>query len=211
VTASLTLIKGLPSPTGGETRDDAWLVARCRGGDQNAFRLLYEAHARKVMAHASRLGMLRSEVEDVAQDVFTALFQELPRLRPETLDAWLYRLTSNRVNDRHRRRRVRETFARMFGGGEVDPPESTEGPEEALQRREAEGQVRRILAKMSQKKRDVFVMFEIEKIPGEEIAERLGIPLATVWTRLHHARHEFAKIARALEGAEQRRSPGGRP
>ncbi len=189
--------------------DDARLIALCLSGDEGAFRRLYELYTHQVMAHASRLGLRPSEVEDVAQDVFSALFEELEGIRPETLGAWLFRLTSNRVHDRHRRRRVRETFARVFGGG-ADVDES-EGPEASLQRRDAQALVRRILARMGQKKRDVFVMFEIEKIRGEEIAERLQIPLATVWTRLHHARLEFARVGRALENAECFRREGGRP
>jgi len=98
---------------------------------------------------------------------------------------------------------VRETFLRHFGPHEqqgVDP-----GPERALMRKDAQLQVSRILSHMRQKKRDVFVLFELEGLPGEEIARRLRIPVATVWTRLFHARREFARIARSMQGQEQPR------
>ena len=51
---------------------------------------------------------------------------------------------------------------------------------------------------MAPKKREVFAMFELEGLSGEQIAERIGCPVNTVWTRLHHARKDFLKNARRL-------------
>jgi RNA polymerase sigma-70 factor (ECF subfamily) len=177
------------------------LLARCRAGEQAALRTLYERHARVVMATARRLGLPPSEVEDVAQDVLAVTFKSLDRIQPGALSAFLFRLTSNRVNDRFRRRRVREAFARLFTTTEPTP--ESEGPERVALRRDAERRVGRILSRMSHKKRDVFALFELEGIPGDEIAQRLQIPIDTVWTRLHHARIEFAKVARSLELFEE--------
>ena len=53
------------------------------------------------------------------------------------------------------------------------------------------------LASLSEKKREVVVLVTIEGMSGEEVAALLGIPVATVWTRLHHARREMS--ARMLE------------
>jgi RNA polymerase sigma-70 factor, ECF subfamily len=57
---------------------------------------------------------------------------------------------------------------------------------------------------MSEKRRAAFILFEIEGYSGEEIARIHGIPLKTVWTRLHHARKDFLRIASDLptEGDE---------
>jgi RNA polymerase sigma-70 factor (ECF subfamily) len=187
------------------------LLARCGRGERSAMRALYDRHARVVMARARRLGLPADEAEDVAQEVFAAAFQSVARIRPGALGGFLFRLTSNRVTDRFRRRRVRESFARWFGASE---PEATfDGPESAALRRDAERQVGCILARMSQKKRDVFALFELEGASGEEIAAELQIPLDTVWTRLHHARIEFAKIGRGLKLLEDggRGGNGGAP
>ncbi len=184
--------------------DEAQLLARCQLGEPAALRAFYERYARTVMANARRLGLAPSEVEDVAQEVFSAAFQALGRIRPGLTAAFLFRLTSNRVNDHFRRRRVRETFARWFGGAEASEPHD-EGPERAALRRDAERRVGRILARMSQKKREVFALFELQGLPGEAIAEQLRIPVDTVWTRLHHARLEFARVGRSLELFEEAR------
>jgi RNA polymerase sigma-70 factor, ECF subfamily len=183
------------------------LLACCRRGERLAMRALYDRHARVVMARARRLGLPPDEVEDVAQEVFTAAFQNVSKIRPGALSAFLFRLTSNRVTDRFRRRRVREAFAQWFGASE--PEGRFDGPEDAALRRDAERHVGRILARMSQKKRDIFALFEIEGASGEEIAEQLQIPIDTVWTRLHHARIEFAKIGRGLKLLEDVGRGGG--
>ena len=47
---------------------------------------------------------------------------------------------------------------------------------------------------MSDVRRTTFILFEVEGYSGEEIAELQGIPLNTVWTRLHHARKEFLRL-----------------
>jgi len=188
--------------------DEELLLARCRLGDRAALRELYERHIRMVMGMARRLGAPASETEDVAQDVFAAAFRDLAKVRPGLLAAWLFKLTSHRVQDRHRHRRVREAFAKLWHGRAGPEPEEIEGPEQALLRRDAARRVELILAKMSRKKREVFALFELQGMPGEEIAYLLGVPLDTVWSRLSHARREFTKIGRSLELFEQARTAG---
>jgi RNA polymerase sigma-70 factor (ECF subfamily) len=197
----MTEVRTQPPPA---FEDEEALLASVRLGDPAAIRALYDAHARGVMSNARRLGLPVEEVEDVAQEVFTAAFRDVRKIHPGSLSAFLFRLTSNRVHDRFRRRRVRETFARWFGAAVEQ--EAPEGPERAAIRRDAERRVGRILAAMSHKKRDVFALFELQGATGDEIAEQLGIPLDTVWTRLHHARIEFAKVARTLDLFEDARA-----
>src|SRR5271170_7133720 len=73
------------------------LLARCSRGERSAMRILYDRHARVVMSRARRLGLSADEAEDVAQEVFTAAFQNVSRIRAGALGAFLFRLTSNRV------------------------------------------------------------------------------------------------------------------
>ena len=198
--------ENLPDAPSNVDGDEELLLARCRLGDRAALRALYDRHARVVMANARRLGLPAHEVEDVAQEVFSATFKDLDKIQPGALSAWLFRLTSNRVHDRFRRRHLWEAFSRWFGAGE--PVDDRDRPDRAALRHDAERHVGRILSRMSQKKRDVFALFELQELSGEEIAAELQIPVDTVWTRLHHARIEFAKVARSLELFEDARAGG---
>ena len=94
------------------------------------------------------------------------------------------------------------------------------GPQEVLERKEARRLVYQALDQMSEKQRSAFVLFELEGYSGEEIAQLLQIPVATVWTRPHHGARSSSRgstsftarrppDAAALGSAGRGRSGGG--
>lgn len=174
---------------------DPGLLERCRAGDETSWRALFLAHHDFVHRTVRRLGVQGAEAEDLTQEVFLIAFQKLDAFREGKLSTWLYRIAANLVSDRHRKRNLREALFGLFGAAETRRVEERT-PQHELQSREVEAQVAQVLQRMSPKKREVFVLFELEHLGGEAIAERLGIPVGTVWTRLHHARAEFERIAR---------------
>jgi len=173
--------------------DQQALIDRCIAGDPAAQQEFYERHVSFIFRTARRLGIGRDEVEDVAQEVFSRAFRRLHTFKTGQVTAWLYRICSNQVTDRHRRRALRRAMAHFLGVESEAPPAA----DRSVERRDTERLVAEILERMSPKKRDVFVLFEIEGLEGEEIAERMGCPVDTVWTRLFHARKDFARIGRA--------------
>lgn len=179
------------------SQEDMELVLRSRRGDRTATRALYERHGAWVMRTARSLGTPSDESEDVAQEVFTVAFRRLEQFESGQLRTWLYRICANVVSDHHRRRNVRRLFSVLLPDDtapELPAPGPT--PEGDVARRQAEARVAEILSRMSPKKREVFALYEIEQLTGPEIAERVGCPVDTVWTRLFHARRDFARIGR---------------
>jgi RNA polymerase sigma-70 factor, ECF subfamily len=172
------------------------LVERCRVRDESAWRELYDANFDFVHRVAYRLGTPPSELDDVVQDVFTIAYRRLDQFESGRFSTWLYRICANVVSSRHRHRRVRRMFAAWLPW--VASPEPGEEPDRALERGDAERSVQLVLERMSPKKREVLVLFELEALPAREIAERLGCPENTVFTRLHHARREFKELAQRL-------------
>jgi RNA polymerase sigma-70 factor (ECF subfamily) len=182
------------------SEEDA-LVARCRAGDRVAWQLFFDRHFLFVVRSARRLGTPADEAEDVAQEVFTLAFQKIGQLQHGKASWWLYRICSNVASAHHRRRRVRQAWAHLFG----EPGRDERTPEDALTGDQAHEQVSKILERMGARKREVLVLFEIEGLSGEEISQRLGCPVDTVWTRLHHARKQFTRLGRQLEILEESR------
>lgn len=178
---------------------EASVLSRWREGDRSAFRDLHRLHFPFVHRMASRLGTPAAELDDVCQEVFLVAFENLDRFKEGQLASWLYRITSNVVTGRHRRRRVREGLFALWGKS----PEGSRSPEEQLGAKQAEDGVARTLQRMAPKKREVFVLFEIEGLSGGEIAELVGCNVATVWTRLFHARKEFRALALKLGVVER--------
>ena len=181
---------------------DDEVVERCRRGDGQAWRALHRAQYPFVRRIARKLGAREDEVDDVVQEVFVVAWRRLATFTHGRLSTWLYRVTANTVFARNRGRRVREALFSWFAPASAGDVSS--GPDRHLEAREAERDVARVLSRMADKKREVFVLFELEGLSGDAIAELVGCPVETVWTRLHYARKDFERIARELgvvEGA----------
>ncbi len=178
------------------------LVRRCRAADGSAWRSLYEAHHPFVHRVARRLGTPSDEVEDVVHEVFMVVIAKLDQFQGGRFTTWLYRITANVTSHYHRKRRRRRMLQTWFVPfGQTTPPSPEAHASAASDARTVDA----ILECMTPKKREVFALFELEGLSGEEIAERVGCPVNTVWSRLRHARRDFLRIGRrqgVLEGSE---------
>jgi RNA polymerase sigma-70 factor (ECF subfamily) len=160
-----------------------------------SFDEIYRTWFRDVVRWARALGGPTSDLDDLAQEVFVVVQRKLPAFDGRNLPAWLFRITARTVSDQRRRAWFRNlwrgprdaTLARLAAVGD--------DPCAELDRKRRQETLYRILARISEKRRTVFVLYEVEELSGEEIARLLEIPLATVWTRLYHARKELARLA----------------
>lgn len=161
-----------------------------------AFRAFYEAHFRFTYRIVARLADRAADVDDLVQEVFTIAGHKLPEFEGRAKETtWLYRIAANVVSaDRRKRRRQHLLSLRWLRPGADD--EVADGPDRDLERRDAKELVHEILGEMSEKKRAVFLLFELEGLSGQEVAQIVECPLDTMWTRLFHARREFkARLA----------------
>jgi RNA polymerase sigma-70 factor (ECF subfamily) len=165
---------------------------------------LFRAHAQQVARWAARLGGPGIDVEDVVQEVFVKVHRLLPEFRGEAeVSTWLYRITENVVRSRRRTLRVRGWLRGIFHGEAEATTVRCPTPLEQLERREAQRFVYRVLDRIPERYRTVFVLFEIEGLSGDEIARLTGRKPATVWVQLKRARDQFFARARRLERAEE--------
>jgi RNA polymerase sigma-70 factor, ECF subfamily len=176
--------------------EELGLVQRCLSGDEAAFRTLYQRHFAAVHHLARRLGTPHGEIEDVTQEVFTYAFRKLDRFEGGSFSNWIHRICVSAVTDHHRRRRVRERFWQFWSTEREAEHLRGPTPESEAATTQAEQRVGQILAAMRPKLREVFALYELEKLSGDEIAQKVGCPPATVRTRLFHARKAFARIGR---------------
>ena len=185
--------------TGSETRARLPAVdgAGAKPGKDLDFARLYDLWWGDVARWARALGGPSADVDDLAQEVFVVVNRKLARFDGRDTRSWLYRITARTVSDYRRRAWFRRVVLRARDVALESLPEQRGTPAELLERKEREQLVYRLLERMSEKRRTAFVLFEIEGYSGEEIAELEGVPLATVWTRLHHARKNFLALVAA--------------
>ncbi len=172
---------------------DSALIERARNGDQTAFRSLFRAHRDTVFRVIHKIGGPRIDAEDLVQEVFLQVHRSLASFRGEArFSTWLYRLTANvvRMSLRKQRSRPRLVVAQEHPAHETAA--APVGCPDAQTRRAARVQaLYRLLDKLSEKKREVIVMHDLEGRSASDIAELLDIPVLTVRTRLFYARKEL--------------------
>jgi RNA polymerase sigma-70 factor (ECF subfamily) len=177
-----------------------------RDGSTLTFEQVYASSLNDVARWIRALGGKPADVEDLTQEVFLVVRRKLSDFDGRNQRGWLYRIAQRTVRDYRRRAWFRRVFLGSVSSSEhYDAAASSDDPSEVLERKQAEGLLYGLLAKMSEVRRTTFVLFEVEGYSGEEIAEMQGIPLNTVWTRLHHARKEFLRLV--AEGGRAGGSP----
>jgi RNA polymerase sigma-70 factor (ECF subfamily) len=167
------------------------------------FRAVYDAWFEPVSRWIRALGGLEADRDDIVQEVFLVVRRRLRAFDGGNLAGWLYRITRRQVRDFRRRAWVKHVFTRRRVAEPDTLPGEGANPAAALERKEKQRILESLLARMKEERRIAFVLFEIEGLAGEEIARIQGVPVNTVWTRLHHARKDFFALAAKFKNKSQ--------
>jgi len=177
-------------PTGGSDVDFGDLLERiARHSDRAAFSRLFAHYAPRVKGYLLRLGLDGAQAEEVSQEVMVAVWRKAATFdrRQGSAATWIFRIARNRRIDLFRRKQ-REVL------DPDDPafqPVSDIGPGDAAETAEREAQVRRAMAELPTEQRDLIRIAFYEDLSHGQIAEKTGVPLGTVKSRLRLA---FAKL-----------------
>jgi RNA polymerase sigma-70 factor, ECF subfamily len=176
-------------------RDDEveLLVRRSQSGDHEAFAKLFRIHRESAARIVFRLLGPSPDADDVIQEVFLQVHRSLADFRGEAkFSTWLHRVTVNVVRMVQRAARSRPIFS--GDGYPGDQPDTRLAPDQGIARQQRIEAFQRLLDRLSEKKRVVFILHEIEGISPSEIAEIVDAPLATIRTRLFNARRELESM-----------------
>jgi RNA polymerase sigma-70 factor, ECF subfamily len=170
------------------------LVDRCVTGDAQAWRDLHRDYyptARRFLTH---MGVAGVDLDDACQEVFVQVFRYLARFEHRAdFQTWLYKLCLSQSSRMRRRLKLQQAMAWLLGRDAVNQ-RSNAGHD--FSEDMAAQRVRRALEQMKPLHREVFVLFELEGVGGDEIARILDCPASTVRRRLHYARQEFEQLVR---------------
>ncbi len=180
-----------PPPTRDGPEEDAQRVARFLAGDSAAFEEIVEVHQRRVTGLVYRLLDRPDDVDDVVQEVFLAVFDNLHRFRGRSrFSTWLTTIAVNKCRSFRHRRLLR--WRKWFQFAEQRRA-STEAHRTA-DGDESHERVRRAVGRLAAKYREPIVLRYFEQTPIEQIAEVLGISRGAVEVRLSRARARLKEI-----------------
>lgn len=159
-----------------------------------AFQAAYREEFPFVWRTVQRLGARDAEVEDHVHDVFAAALRRWSTFdRSRSLRLWLYGICFRVMLD-HRRK---HSTSREEPSAEPPEVAAETGPGDQVERAQGLSLARQLIDRMPLDRRAVFVAHELDGSSIPEVAEALGIPLNTAYSRLRLARRDFEAGARA--------------
>ncbi len=184
---------------------DEKIVERCLQGDDAAWETVVNQYAKRIYNLTYRYTCRRDEAEDLTQEIFIRVYQNLKSFRSESgsFQSWLMRVGRNLVIDHYRRTR---RFQQSAGTEEMETmnlrDETLPDPQRVAEQTEAAAFLRGGLQALSPELKEAIILRDLEGMAYLEISELLGIPEGTVKSRINRARLELAKLLMKLKTQE---------
>ncbi|GAA4398961.1 RNA polymerase sigma factor [Nibrella viscosa] len=175
------------------------LIAALQAGSEPAFRTLVESFQDRVYNMALVIVQQAEEAEDVTQEVFIEVYQTIDRFRGESrLSTWIYRITTSKALEHHRRRKAKKRFAfitSLFGAdNEVlhEPPDFIH-PGVSLENSEQMKLLFGAIDKLPATQKVAFTLHYLNQASYQEVAEIMQNTVSAVESLLHRAKQNLRK------------------
>jgi RNA polymerase sigma-70 factor (ECF subfamily) len=168
--------------------NDAYLVGSIANGDADAVRPLIERYKKPLAAVLQRALGSSPDVDDVFQETWIRVVRSAHRYDPEQrFSAWLFAIAWNLVKDRWAKRVPQSD-------GDLTTMVSTErSPEEQAVANDRAERVREMVDRLPERLAQAILLRFFEELSEKEVAVRLGVPVGTVKSRLHHGLRRLAE------------------
>lgn len=183
--------------------DENELIARARGGDEQAFETLVLAHQDRLFHAMTHVTGSVHDAEEVTQEAFIRAFLKLDTFQQNSqFFTWLYRVAFNIALSGKRRKRPKISLDQRredIGNEAIDDGENVDA---GLIRDDDVGLVQAALKRLSEQHRTILVLREMNEASYEEIAEILELSIGTVRSRLNRARKQLRLAIEQLQGVQ---------
>ena len=165
------------------------------------FNSIVGRYEKKIARYIKRIaGLDNEDTEDLLQDIFIKVYQNLNGFDPSLkFSSWIYRIAHNEIISDWRRRKAKPQFVR---GDEIDGFLNSISSEFDIQRdlenKDFRGDIKKILAEIDLKYREVLILKFLEEKSYEEISDILKKPIGTIATLINRAKKQFKKEATKL-------------
>jgi RNA polymerase sigma-70 factor, ECF subfamily len=169
-----------------------------------SFEAVYHAYFPQVVRWMRAMMIPPADIEDAAQEVFLVAQRKLSGFHGDNIAGWLYRIADLTARNYRRLAWFKHLFACEPSDDVLDALTMGRTPAVTLEQKEDQRSLARMLSRMSAKRRETLLMFEVEGYSGAEIASLHGVPIKTVWTRLHHARKDLVAMVETARKQRER-------
>jgi RNA polymerase sigma-70 factor (ECF subfamily) len=176
---------------------DEKFVERCLQGDDAAWEAVVNSFGRRVYNLSYRYTGRRDEAEDLTQEIFIKVYQNLKSYRSEagTFQNWVLKVGRNLIIDHYRQTR---RFQQTAGTEEMETmnlkDDKAPNPHRAAEQLEASRFLQDGLQALSPELKEAIILRDLEGMAYQEISDLLGIPEGTVKSRINRGRLELAKL-----------------
>ncbi|MBM3788953.1 MAG: sigma-70 family RNA polymerase sigma factor [Acidobacteria bacterium] len=176
---------------------DHKLVERCLEGDDTAWEAIVSMYAKRVYNLSYRYTGRRQEAEDLTQEIFIRVFQNLNSFRSDigSFQSWILKVGRNLIIDHYRQTR---RYQHSAGSEEMETlrleDDRSPNPHRLVEQDEASRFLRDGLRSLAPELKEAIVLRDLEGMPYQDIADLLSIPEGTVKSRINRARLELAKL-----------------
>ena len=179
------------------TTDEQDLVARCRQGEDDAWRDLVDRFGQKVYAIAYHFTMRREDAEELSQEIFLKVFENLHRYDGGfPLVAWILSVSRNLCIDRYRRRKREKSFRFISDEAVTALLKSEDDPAGLALKKERTQMLFSALSEIPEDLAEILILRDLNGLAYDEIGKALELPEGTVKSRLFRARSEVARKVR---------------
>ena len=176
---------------------DHKLVERCLQGDDAAWETIVNAYGRRIYNLSYRYTSRGDEAEDLTQEVFIRVYQNLRSYRSDagSFQSWILRVARNLFIDHYRQTR---RYQQSGGSEELETMNLKDGktpnPQRAAEQVEASRFLHAGLQALSPELKEAIILRDLEGMAYQEITDLLGVPEGTVKSRINRGRLELAKL-----------------
>lgn len=183
------------------TSDDLVLIERSRAGDRTAFDDLVTKYEKRAYQFAFRLTQSHDQASDIVADAFVRVYNALGNFKAQAaFTTWLYRIITNCYLDSKKRDKSKfhvsiDQTVSADGGGEFERQyASDQAPDQDFERAERERLIQSALTKLPDYQKAMLIMYHVDSLSYEDIAETLDLPIGTVKSRLNRARVSLREL-----------------
>jgi RNA polymerase sigma-70 factor (ECF subfamily) len=181
---------------------DLEIAQLCASRDRGAIRHVVTANNQRLFRTAWSILKHRAEAEEAVQSAYMSAFANMASFEGRSsLSTWLTRIVVNEALGRRRAEQRRRNQLEQEGVAVLDAyretmtrGSQTDAPDVTVAREQIRGLIEKAVGELPDMFRTVFVLREIEGLSVEDTASVLGVPVATVKTRLFRARRRLQEL-----------------